>query len=381
MMPTDLDLVQEYARSKSEEAFATLVTRHINLVYSVSLRLVGDVHLAEEITQSVFIILARKARSLSSKTIVAGWLCRTARYASAKALTLRRRQQRLEQESLMHSASHEPESDAWMQIAPVLDTAMAQLGEKDHNALVLRFLQGRSFKEVSSALGTTEAGAKMRVGRALEKLRNVLAKRGLILSAAVIAGAVSANSVQAAPLGLSASVTAAAIEGTTVTASTSIIIETTLKLMAWTKLKTTVVVVAVGIVITGTVTVTLHHAVHHKAAPLVFAGYLTPEATIQSSIWAGSRGDFQTFLAGCTPGQVERFKAKMAGKSDEEIRREAIAWADAVAGYKITQKEVIADDEVHLHLRARPSANGLRNGNVIVTLKKIDDEWKQDGDR
>ena len=112
-MPNDdLALLQEYARSNSEEAFATLVSRYVNLVYSVALRQVRDAHLAEEITQAVFIILARKADSLGDKTILPGWLCRTARYASANALTIQRRRQHREQEAYMQSTSNEAESDA-----------------------------------------------------------------------------------------------------------------------------------------------------------------------------------------------------------------------------------------------------------------------------
>ena len=90
-MSDDMELVRQYARCKSEEAFATLVSRHVNLVYSVAFRQVRDAHLAEEVAQTVFIILARKAGSLGATTVVSGWLCRTARYASAKALTMQRR--------------------------------------------------------------------------------------------------------------------------------------------------------------------------------------------------------------------------------------------------------------------------------------------------
>src|SRR6516162_9286677 len=104
MSTPDMDLVRDYARNHSDEAFATLVSRHINLVYSVALRQVGDPHLAEEVTQAVFIIMARKADSLGAGTILSGWLCRTARYASANALTMRRRRERREQEAYMQSA-------------------------------------------------------------------------------------------------------------------------------------------------------------------------------------------------------------------------------------------------------------------------------------
>ena len=131
-MNDDLTLLREYARGNSEEAFAALVSRHVNLVYSVALRQVRDPHLADEITQAVFIILARKAGSRGPKTILSGWLCRAARYASANALTIQRRRQCREQEAFMQSTLEEnPSNNVWQELSPLLDEAMSHLGATD----------------------------------------------------------------------------------------------------------------------------------------------------------------------------------------------------------------------------------------------------------
>ncbi len=186
-MSDDLTLLREYARYNSEDAFAALVSRHVNLVYSVALRQVRDPSLAEEITQAVFIILARKAGSLGDKTILPGWLCRTARYVAANALKIQYRRQQREHEA--QSTMNEPTSDeAWKQIAPLLDAALEKLGKKDHDALVLRYFENKNFADVGAALGASEDAAKMRVGRALEKLRKFFTKHGANSTTAVIAG-------------------------------------------------------------------------------------------------------------------------------------------------------------------------------------------------
>src|SRR5580693_5738691 len=98
MTTDDMELVREYARHGSEEVFATLVSRHVNLVYSVAMRQLGDAHLAEEVTQATFIILARKAETLGPDTILSAWLCRTAQYAAADARKSLHRRQNREQE-------------------------------------------------------------------------------------------------------------------------------------------------------------------------------------------------------------------------------------------------------------------------------------------
>src|ERR1017187_8420035 len=203
---TDMDLLRQYADQNSDAAFAALVSRHVNLVYSAALRKAGNPHAAEEITQAVFIILAQKAGRIPDKTILPGWLYQTARLTAAGFLKREIRRVRREQEAYMQTELHADAPDeTWQQLAPLLEDAMGQLGEKDRAAVVLRFFGGKSFAEVGTAAGVSENAAKKRVTRALEKLRKCFMKRGIASTAETIAGAISANSIQAAPAALAKS--------------------------------------------------------------------------------------------------------------------------------------------------------------------------------
>jgi RNA polymerase sigma factor (sigma-70 family) len=239
-MNDDMELLGEYAARRSEQAFATLVARHIGLVYSSALRQVRDPLLAEEITQEVFIILAQKATLLNVKTILPGWLYRTTRFTAANVLRTDSNRHRREQEAQMQSTiDNGPVDAAWQELSPLLDEAMNRLGQADRDALLLRYFENKSLREVGVALGTNEESAKKRVARGLDKLRVFFSKRGVTLSTVVIAGAVSAHSVQAAPVALATATTAAAIaNGAAAGSSTITIIKGALKLMAWTKTKT-----------------------------------------------------------------------------------------------------------------------------------------------
>lgn len=259
MMNDDMALVREYAASRSEQAFEALVTRHVNLVYSAAIRQVNDAHLAEDVTQSVFVILARKAQSLSDKTILSGWLYKTARFVAADALKIQRRRKQRELEAQMESINDTLQPDsAWQQLSPILDEAMSQLRDQDRDALVLRFFEGRNLREVGLALGLSEDAAKKRVSRALEKLRLFLARRGVDSTAAAIGETIAANSIQAAPLALAKSVTAVAVvKGATISTSTSTLIKGALKIMAWSKTNTAIVAGVIALVAAGTATITI----------------------------------------------------------------------------------------------------------------------------
>ncbi|MGO9002663.1 MAG: RNA polymerase sigma factor, partial [Limisphaerales bacterium] len=158
----DTALLREYVERNSEEAFAALVTRHVNKVYSVALRLTGNPHSAEEITQAVFVILAKKSRQLGKRVILSGWLYQTARLTAVTFIRGGIRRARREQEAYMQSTLTEPDAAAWEQITPLLDEAMGRLGETDRHAVVLRFFDGKSIREVGAALGANEDAAKKR---------------------------------------------------------------------------------------------------------------------------------------------------------------------------------------------------------------------------
>ena len=239
----DSALLRQYAENNSDEAFATLVTRHINLVYSVALRQVGNPHHAEEITQAVFIILAKKAASLRHDGGLPSWLFQVTRLTANNFVRSEFRRQRREQEAYMESIFDEPGGEAWPSIAPLLDAAVASLSEKDRRAILLRFYEGRNLSEVGMALGTSEDAVKKRVYRAVKKLRTFFTKRGVVLSATALTVAITANSVQAAPVALTKSVTAVAIvKGSIAAASTLTLVKGAMKAMTWMKIKLTLAV-------------------------------------------------------------------------------------------------------------------------------------------
>ncbi len=238
-MTPDSELLGRYARTRSEDAFAELVRRHVNLVYSAALRQVnGDAHLAQDVAQTVFTDLARKAASLARRQSLTGWLYTSAHFAASK-IARREDRRRYRDDKYMREPSNEsaevgrvtPCAPDWEQVRPTLDDVMHELKESDREAILLRYFENRPFAEVGAQFGVNENAARMRVERAVEKLRAAFAKRG-IAATTTLAAVISANAVQMAPAGLAATLTttsfAAVGTGTTFTL---------LKLMTATQMK------------------------------------------------------------------------------------------------------------------------------------------------
>jgi RNA polymerase sigma factor (sigma-70 family) len=241
----DIELILEFVETQSENAFRTIVERHAGMVHATAQRMLNDSTQAEEVTQAVFILLAKKARQLPRSTCLAGWLYRSARLVALKAIRAEIRRAKSHQEyARMNSTSDS--SSLWNQLAPVLDTAMAQLKTADRDALVLRFFEDRPFAEVATAVGTTEAAAKMRVTRALEKLRTALARGGLAIPGAALLAVLSANASAATPVAFASSVSAVAVNGGVAASPATIsLVNAVTKCLAMAKLKSAVLTSAI----------------------------------------------------------------------------------------------------------------------------------------
>jgi len=223
MIEDDDELLGRYAREGAEEAFAEIVRRHVDLVYSAALRRVGgDAHRAKDVAQLVFTDLARKAGSLAGRPVLAGWLFTATRFAAGKIVRGEQRRRLREQEAAMMdevlgNAEGDDTRAEWERLRPVIDVAMCALAERDREAVLLRFFENRGLAEIGARLGLNENAARMRVERALEKLRAGLARRGVTSTSTALGVALANQAVAAAPVGLAGSMGAAAILGASTT--------------------------------------------------------------------------------------------------------------------------------------------------------------------
>ena len=248
---SDAQLLRAYAERGAEAAFAEIVARHTDLVYSAALRQVYSPDLARDVTQSVFTDLAGKARTISAtlnpEASLVGWLYRGTRFA---ARDLYRNETRRTQRERQAMAQLQTDSDTgvppvWSEIAPHLDTALDELDDTDRDAVLLRYFKNQDLRTVGATLGISDDAAQKRVSRAVERLREFFAKRGVTVGASGLAVVISANAVQAAPVGLALTIsTAATLTGTTLATTATV---TATKAIAMTALQKTIVTATIAV--------------------------------------------------------------------------------------------------------------------------------------
>jgi RNA polymerase sigma factor (sigma-70 family) len=228
-------LLADYVTNGSEPAFRELVTRYVDLVYSAAVRLVGgDTHLAQDVAQTVFVDLARKARTLPRDVMLGGWLHRDTCFVASKAMRGERRRQFRERQAVAMNEIPDHSEANLARVAPILDEAINQLGEEDRTAIVMRFFEQRDLRSVGEALGSSENAAQKRVSRALEELRMLLKHRGIAFSAVALGTALAGETVTAVPAGLAVTISNTALAGAVAGTGTTL---TLLKFMTMTNFK------------------------------------------------------------------------------------------------------------------------------------------------
>jgi RNA polymerase sigma factor (sigma-70 family) len=241
---TDQELLRDFSARKSDAAFTELTRRHFDIVYSAALRMVCDSHLAQDVTQGVFIALAQTAGQLTDQPVLSSWLHRTALNIAANTVRSEVRRRAREEKAVVMNELLGNEPDAtWEMVSPHLDAALGELDDGDRDALMLRYFERKSAREMAAVLGTSEEAAQKRVSRAVERLRDFFSKRRLAIGAGGLAALISANAVQSAPVGLAAIVSSAVLAGTAVQSSTLI---TATKTIAMTTLQKSIIVAALA---------------------------------------------------------------------------------------------------------------------------------------
>jgi RNA polymerase sigma factor (sigma-70 family) len=460
MSNTDLELLARYTRQNAEDAFAELVRRHLDLVYSAALRQVRSPQLAEDVAQSTFINLAHNAHRLSPDTTLTSWLYKVTRHAAIDVVRREARRQAREQIACDLDAMN-ASADNWTLIEPMLDEAMHALDDTDRSAVLLRYFENKSLREVGQTLGTSEDGAQKRVSRAVDRLREFFAKRGVAVGAGGLVAVISAHAVQAAPIGLAVTIsTAAPLIGTaavtTATATKAIAMTLFQKALITTTL-------ALGIATPWLIHIHSQKELREQNAALrqqlqqqldtaaqletdkarlskligqatnkslsdgqfrellrlrgevsqlrnqkgeleklqaenrqlraaqdarpaspsgapqdyfpkeswSFTGYATPESTLQSILWAISKGDIKTMMNGVLPEEAERMAKQFEGKSQDEIAAAIRSDTDQMNGFRILKKEAVSDDQVILTV-----FNDGRDLTTTMKFVRVGNDWK-----
>jgi RNA polymerase sigma factor (sigma-70 family) len=447
----DHELLREYIRSQSQEAFRQLVDRHLAMVLSAARRMVGDVDLAQEVAQDVFTALAQKAGALGASPIVGGWLYNTTRH---KAMHMVRTEHRRREREGAAAAIQALETNENME--PILDRlepAMAELEEGDRDALVLRYLEDRSLREVGQELGIGEDAARMRVNRALERLRTIFAGQGVAITSIFLGTALAASTTAAVPAGLAAAITATALAGTAAAATTAA------RAVLMTMFNAKAVAALIGAaIITGAVTYLVQQrqvqrlqadnqsllaqqaqaSAEQEAAAkeqldrlrkdsselmrlrnevgqlrrerdalmqragqaaagagqsagnpgryiskeqLAFAGYSTPEAALESTMWAMMKGTWAQVIAGFNPEMAEEVSQDPGSR--EQFEKQKDAMVAGFRGMQILARKTLDGDRVEL--KVKMDADFLPNSQtdappvMIQPMAEVGGEWKASG--
>lgn len=346
-MVTDTELLRQYACEHGEGAFAELVGRHVNLVYSAAMREAGgDAALAEDLSQAVFAELARKASQLLRHPSLAGWLYTCVRHVAAnqRRADARRRQREQSASSMNETPSSETPEAVWSQIRPLLDDAMHELGETDRAAVVQRFFEDQSLRDVGISLGLSENAARMRVDRALEKLRALLARRGIDSTASGLAAALAVGAVVPAPAALAASIATTTLAGAAVVTTNSL---TWVQVIAMTKLKIVVV------------------------SALIVAGVATPvwqQFRVNQLAREQVRLAEQTAQIEPLQNEVERLRQTGTGSAElVETRSEASRLRSELARLRGNAGEVLRKKEENARLRTALAKKASEDGTNEVT--------------
>ncbi|MGH7968633.1 MAG: RNA polymerase sigma factor, partial [Limisphaerales bacterium] len=381
-MEEDAELLARYAAEKSETAFAEFTRRQVDLVYSAALRLTqGDAESAKDITQQVFTEAARHASRLARHPALVGWLYTTTRLIAWRANRTEQRRKAREQEA--HTMNEILHDDAlpldWGQLRPVLEDAMHELDDKDRHAVLLRFFQNQTLSQVGEALHLTENAARMRVERALERLRGKLARRGITTTAAALAATVSAYAVQSAPAGFAVTLSAAAIAGSAIPTSTIIALTKTL---AMTTLQKSIVATALAAAV-GTGIYAFHQNTQFKAQIQTLQQQQAP-LTEQIQRLENERGQSSNQLAALSDenarlksGRTEAELLKLRGQVGS-LRQRAAA-SEAKAAQPAGGLAKMMNDPAMKEYMQKAMADKMRSlyGNLIQELKLTPDQTDQ----
>jgi RNA polymerase sigma factor (sigma-70 family) len=381
---TDHQLLQQYTRDGSEEAFKALVDRYLNLVYSVAKFRLGEAAAAKDITQVVFAVLARKGGRLSEKVVLSGWLFQVATHACQDLQRAEARRKKWENEAVQQqlAESNEDRSD-FTEVGPMISRALSSLAAAERDAILLRFIENREFRQIGVQLGISEAAAKMRVARGLERLRGLLQQHGITLSEAALSGAVP-HVIQRAPDGLGALVKANTVLHASLSQSNTLLLKGVLNTMAWSNTKTALALGAGLLLATGGATSLYlhnHHPLGYPRSSWTAVGHNDPPSALARILSYASEGNGERLLSSVSP-QMQRRMQDNFGKQ-VEVQGISLAqilvdmgrmWVRGVEGFDVIGQDVSADgNTINLHVRFKG-----RQGDSSFRLIRIDGEWKLD---